>query len=160
MSLLVNMPGRAPQTLTLTPPPPPFLLCSRTCPAQLMTSPQGRRLGWAQLSARADPPAGAAAAARGSKGVPATRDSRPSLLTLHPISPARGAARLPPPWDLLQAPLSRSTHGQDRGPSLQPTDLLPTPPCRVSGQRNTCPCILIICCWINEQHIWIITFLV
>lgn len=132
MSLLVNMPGRAPQTLTLTP-PPSFLLCSRTCLARLMTSPQGRRLGWAQLSARADPPAGAAA--RGSKAVPLTRDSRPSLLTLHPISPARGAGRLPPPWDRLRAPLSRSSRGQDRGPSLLPTDPLPTPPCRVNHQE-------------------------
>lgn len=116
-----------------------------------MTSPQGRRLDWAQLSARVAPPAGAAAAARGSKGVLVTRDSRPSLPTPRPISPARGAGRLPPPWDHLPAPLSPSSRGQDRGPSLLPTDPLPTPPCRVSRQGYV-PVHLMIRCWINEQH--------
>lgn len=135
MSLLVNMPGRAPQILTLTLPPP--FLRSRTCPARLMTSPRGRRPGWAQLSARADPPAGAAAAARGSKGWPVTRDSRPSLPTLRHISLARGAGRLPPPWDRPRAPLSRSSRGQVRDPSHPPTDPLPTPLCRVTSHASS-----------------------
>lgn len=117
-----------------------------------MTSPRGRRLGWAQLSARADPPAGVAAAARGSKGVPVTRDSRPSLLTLHPISPARGAGRLPPLWDRLQAPLSRSSLVRDRGPSLLPTDPLPTPPCRVSRLMNFSVIALLFCKTNKHTH--------
>lgn len=64
--------------------------------------------------------------------MPVTRASRPSLRTLRPISPARGAGRLPPPWDRLRAPLSHSSRGQDRGPSLLPTDPLATPPHRVT----------------------------
>lgn len=117
----------------------PPLLCSRTCPARLTTSPRGRRLGWAQLSARADPPAGAAAAARGSKELPVTRDSRPSPPTPRPTSRARGAGPPPPPSGHPRAPPSRSTRGRDRGPFLPPTDPPPTPPCRVGVQERVPP---------------------
>lgn len=106
------------------------LFCSRICPAQLMTSPLGQRLVWAQLSAPPAPPA-AAAVARGSRGVPVTRDSPPSLLMPPPTSPARGVGHLPPPWARLQAPLSPSSHDQALDPSLLPADPLPTPPHRV-----------------------------
>lgn len=109
------------------------LLCSRICPARLMTSPPGRRLVWAQLSAPQAPPAAAAVAAavRGNRGSLATRDSPHSLLTPPPTSPARGAGRLPPPWARPQAPLSPSSRDRARGPSLLPVDPLPTPPRRV-----------------------------
>lgn len=96
-----------------------------------MTSPPGRRLAWAQLSAPLALPAAVAAVARGNKGVPATRDSPPSLLMPPPTFPTRGVGHLPPPWARLQAPLSPCSHDQAPDPSLLPVDPLPTPPHRV-----------------------------
>lgn len=102
----------------------------RICPARLMTSPPGRRPALAQPSAPGAPPV-AAAVAKGSRGVPVTRDSPPSLPMPPPTSPARGAGPLPPPWAHPQAPLSPSSHDRALDPSLLPADPLPTPRRRV-----------------------------